>query len=1533
MKLNLITGVVLFTLSTAVWINNSTAERYPLAKEEKVIDENADNNNTQQKSSGTNSLLAGCAKPSGKNFIEFNNVRALIHTGGDMFWNIDNSNSESRYEIPKNSLKHSMFLSSLWLGGTDVNQQLRIAAQRYRASGVDFWTGPLDTSGTAEITPETCAEWDKHFIIERQEVDEFVAWFNEPEAYPAYVIPNSILDWPAHGDVSKGQSYFMAPFFDKDADNFYDPYSGDYPYYDLKNEECNRSRDRVSKLFGDITYWFVFNDKGNLHKETEGDAIGLEVQAQEFAFATNDEINNMTFTNYRIINRSTFTLVDTYFGTNFDPDLGFSDDDYVGCDVKRGLGYCYNGTSVDGTGGVGHYGANPPAIGVDFFEGPFQDPDNEDNPLDSACNAFMNGSINGLNFGDGEIDNERWGMRRLVYYCRGSGCNVGVQGDPTIAVHYYSYLRGFWKDGTRMVYGGNGHSGDCTSCEYADFMFPGAKSNPTQTDECNWGVCQNPDGTNCGITPGDPLPWTEQQASNVEGDRRFVHSAGPFTLAPGAENDITVGIVWARATSSDPFQSVELVRLADDKAQALFDNCFKVLNGPDAPVLTYQELDQEIILYISNPVTSNNYNEKYHERDPLIIIPPFFPGSEEGEIIDNEYRFQGYQIFQLKDSSVAISDVVNSELARLIAQVDIKDGIDRLVNLEYDEAIGAEVPTLMVEGNDLGISHSFQIKVDEFATGTKALVNHKKYYFIALAYSHNQYYLYNGYPDSLAVPGNKKPYLAGRKTGAGASIESITCRPHISEVEMNGTEINSVYGDSPEITRIEGQGNGGLNLELSSSSINTIMAGEPWSAKQLTYLKNAGPLGVKVVDPLKVKGGQYMVKFFLDPRDSIKIVGTSITQPPPQTVAETKFEVDKADGDEFSPGQCVYIEGSLKSDGEWTIYQIAKSLQNSNYLTITTEEYLPDNDKNQMGVVYPGYRWALMNANNPTDTLFISEQTINTRAEELITSLGISITIEQVRHPGPTYAVAQLLTGGRSKVGEANPDPANGFLSSSMAFADPNYNWLSGVSDGDAPNGLNWIRSGTITGLSGAPGLDYVGLDDAGSFENLVGGFWSPGKLASKDSLGPMFEYKTAPDRNDRPTMANLASVNIVITADKSKWTRAVVLEQEEYYIYTKPIGSNIPKLKLRGGLSVDKNGVPFDTTGLGIGDGNDNFDSLFMKAGLMSSTNQNSANYISGTGMGWFPGYAINIETGERLNIMFGEDSHLANGDDMLWNPTADITNPVFSSTVGCLGCAPDVCTNQNPCLPFRAGGKHFIYVMGHNGDDTTNSTLGRGDLPKYDGSAYIRQLYSELLALPPTSSNIAIIQNIQIGIFSDVMWVGFPMLNQDYNFSNPSQIPTDVTIKLRVQRPYKRNFSSDSSGTSTPLNDNNPMYQFNLDDFETRTNVNEIAVEALQDINIVPNPYFAFSTYETSQIDHRVRIINLPVECTVSIYNLNGTLIRQYKRDDNSITSIDWDLKNFKSVPIASGVYLIHVNAPGIGERILKWFCVLRPIDLDSF
>ena len=88
-------------------------------------------------------------------------------------------------------------------------------------------------------------------------------------------------------------------------------------------------------------------------------------------------------------------------------------------------------------------------------------------------------------------------------------------------------------------------------------------------------------------------------------------------------------------------------------------------------------------------------------------------------------------------------------------------------------------------------------------------------------------------------------------------------------------------------------------------------------------------------------------------------------------------------------------------------------------------------------------------------------------------------------------------------------------------------------------------------------------------------------------------------------------------------------------------------------------------------------------------------------------------------------------------------------------------------------------------------------------------------------------------------------------------------------------------------------------------------------------------------------MKITNLPAKCTVTIYSLDGKFIRKFDRDEVPVKNtdtgfsrqigpdIEWDLKNSSGIPVASGVYLIHVKAPGLGERVVKWFGMKRQFD----
>jgi hypothetical protein len=174
-------------------------------------------------------------------------------------------------------------------------------------------------------------------------------------------------------------------------------------------------------------------------------------------------------------------------------------------------------------------------------------------------------------------------------------------------------------------------------------------------------------------------------------------------------------------------------------------------------------------------------------------------------------------------------------------------------------------------------------------------------------------------------------------------------------------------------------------------------------------------------------------------------------------------------------------------------------------------------------------------------------------------------------------------------------------------------------------------------------------------------------------------------------------------------------------------------------------------------------------------------------------------------------------------------------------------------------------------------------------------------------------------------------------------------VKIKIRVSKPYERYYATPlPEGSTDTLNKNYPVYFFNTQTISTSVNNTEQSTSDLDLINVVPNPYYAYDDYERNQLDNRVKIVNLPQKCTVTIFNMQGTMIRQFVVDKTGIieprasstagvntdakTSVDWDLKNFAGIPISGGVYLIHVKADNLGERTIKWFGVLRPVDLNS-
>jgi hypothetical protein len=97
------------------------------------------------------------------------------------------------------------------------------------------------------------------------------------------------------------------------------------------------------------------------------------------------------------------------------------------------------------------------------------------------------------------------------------------------------------------------------------------------------------------------------------------------------------------------------------------------------------------------------------------------------------------------------------------------------------------------------------------------------------------------------------------------------------------------------------------------------------------------------------------------------------------------------------------------------------------------------------------------------------------------------------------------------------------------------------------------------------------------------------------------------------------------------------------------------------------------------------------------------------------------------------------------------------------------------------------------------------------------------------------------------------------------------------------------------------------------------ETAKSDLELVNAVPNPYFGASPLEKEITEAFITFTRLPKECTIRIFTVAGDLIRTLKKNDDS-PYLRWDLRNEAGVPVASGIYIVHVEAPGIGSKVLK-------------
>ena len=428
-------------------------------------------------------LQTDCTGSYSSAHLDYNYVDALLQQGGMLWWDLIN---DASYEVPKGDGVSALFAGAIWMGGIDENGQLRIAAQSYRQNGNDFFPGPLDANGNTNY--DQCHDFDRHWKVLRSSVDSL------RDTLYGNNIPQNLLEWPGRNNPHLSYSIpnlHLAPFIDVNNDGNYDAKKGDYP-----------------SIHGDQSIWWVFNDYGNIHTETGGIPLQAEVQAQAYSYKKGNCLDDITFYEYTVINKSPVTIDSFFFAQWIDYDLGCYTDDFMGTDSSRNMLIIYNADNFDDTDCALNYGAWVPMLGVRFLKGP---PDKYGNPFH---------------------------VNTIMYYIG----DFTETGNPQVTKDYYYYMDGRWRDGTHLTSGGNGYGGT----QPANFVFPS--------------------------DPSDPNGWSECAENNVPADRRVVMSAGPYILAPHQQTTFSIAVVFDRSfLQYNPCPTFEGIREKSDCAKIWFD--------------------------------------------------------------------------------------------------------------------------------------------------------------------------------------------------------------------------------------------------------------------------------------------------------------------------------------------------------------------------------------------------------------------------------------------------------------------------------------------------------------------------------------------------------------------------------------------------------------------------------------------------------------------------------------------------------------------------------------------------------------------------------------------------------------------------------------------------------------------------------------------------------------------------------------------------------------------------------------------------
>jgi hypothetical protein len=139
----------------------------------------------------------------------------------------------------------------------------------------------------------------------------------------------------------------------------------------------------------------------------------------------------------------------------------------------------------------------------------------------------------------------------------------------------------------------------------------------------------------------------------------------------------------------------------------------------------------------------------------------------------------------------------------------------------------------------------------------------------------------------------------------------------------------------------------------------------------------------------------------------------------------------------------------------------------------------------------------------------------------------------------------------------------------------------------------------------------------------------------------------------------------------------------------------------------------------------------------------------------------------------------------------------------------------------------------------------------------------------------------------------------------------------------------------TTKPFSSND-IFRFRFDSDNIPRIDADSAASALDDILVIPNPYKVANIYEPSvtntnfQHNRELHFTGMPAPATLRIFTVSGVLLREITITESDLTSAYggsyvWNMLTKDNLEISYGIYLYHVEAPGVGEKVGK-FAVIK-------